>query len=151
MARKSPRCPTCAARGSSHERYARDLEERTHDIAITGRVLKSDEPYLIDQQSACEWFKVSDQTLRSYACLGMPVHGPHQRPLYQVGEVSEWIGYYRNRATREQKQHGLSYHIAELCYLSIEAQQSPDSYVLVPLDWDHPPARATRAGRRSTA
>jgi len=81
MARKSPRCPTCAAPGSSHERYARDLEERTHDIAITGRVLKSQEPYLIDQQSACEWFKVSDQTLRSYARLGMPVHGPHQRLL----------------------------------------------------------------------
>jgi hypothetical protein len=135
----APACPRCAERDGLRTRYARELSAKTQEVTMTATVRKPEKPHLVDQATICELFRVSDQSIRNYMRRGMRVHGTRRRPLYQVGEVSNWTMYAKHLRRNGHDAEHIDQFTADQWVMRAEQERhGPGWFVLIPLDVDHP-------------
>ena len=136
---KAAACPRCTQRDGLRARYDRELSAKTHAVTLTARVRKPEAPQLVDQRMICETFKLSDQSIRNYVRRGMRAHGTRRRPLYHVGEVSNWTLYANHlRRQRQETEHIDQVEADQWVMRAEQERHGPGWFVLIPLDVDHP-------------
>jgi hypothetical protein len=131
-------CPRCSADESLRGRWERELGASLETITLPAQVLRDRSPYLVPQATMVEWAQCSAQSLRNYARRGMRVHGKTTRPLYQPGEVVNWMRYANYLKASGQPREQIEQDEAGQHALAFDASLEPSHYVLVPLDHDHP-------------
>lgn len=134
-------CPRCSADDSLRGRWERELAGKLHTIALDAPVLRDYKTYLVSQSTMCELANVSAQTLRNYHRAGMRVHGTQTRPLYQPGEVLNWMSYANHLKRSGRRRDHIEQDDAMQHSMAIDATLDPTpyrQYTLVPLAFDHP-------------
>lgn len=119
-------------------RWERERTERLKTISFSARVLKDRSPVLVKQADVVEMTKVSAQTLRNYVRRGMRVYGTPTRPLYQLGDVCNWMAYANMLRETHRPKDRIEQDEATQHMLQVEARGDPAGYVVVPVHHDHP-------------
>ncbi|MGH7498599.1 MAG: hypothetical protein ACREL3_07085 [Gemmatimonadales bacterium] len=125
-------------------------------LTLEAIVLSHGTPRTLSQLEACDFFQVSDRTLRIWAERGMPVRqGPSGRPVYPLPDAGIWVSAYQIRMRDNKNGRALGYLAMEKARdmaLAFQFRTWPEDFVVVPLDWDHPAResqlRTAAAGRQ---
>lgn len=108
-------------------------------VALTAKVDHHYEPRVCDQDEAIELVDVSDRTLRTWVKKGLPVqHDARGRARYVVPNLIVWARCYHQQLRRGKHVRYLTMEEADRWNLQGQAEEWPDTFVLVPLDWNHP-------------
>ncbi len=120
-------------------------------LELSARVRRSLTRATVSQESFCEMMKVSDQTLRNWRSMGMPVEGTEARPRYPLPDALTWALYYRTQLIEDPRPRSrraaalpprqITLERAKRWHLWDDFRTDRDGhswYVLVPLAHDHP-------------
>jgi hypothetical protein len=133
-------------------RSSRPTPPAPTELALTARIVARP-PAAVTQAQLTADLEVSEQTIRTWARRGMPVHGTPARPVYHWGEVNVWLRYFQHLQRRGTAPRLVSFERAcwhaRLDEAPAFGDEMGEHFVIVPLSWDHPGREA--ALRRACA
>lgn len=116
-------------------------KRRTETLTLTAPVAPETPPIIVDLPTL-QWNLggPSSQTIRNHIAKGMPRLGSKSRPRFNLTDCLIWDFYYRHlkhsHANRYRDHVDLA--AARAWWLEIQHKDFPGTFVLVPLEHDHP-------------